>query len=166
VGAISEADVELARASRALLIGFHVVADDGARQLADRYGIEIRSYRVIYEMHDDLHKALEGLLEPVRHEEVRGKVEVRQVFTITRVGKIAGCFVTDGAVARNHRVRLVRDGRIVVDGNAINSLKRFKDDAREVRAGMECGLKIDGYDDLKPGDVLETFEIVEEAQKL
>lgn len=166
VGVISEADVELARASRALLIGFYVTVDDGARSLAERYGVELRLYRVIYDVHDDLHKALEGLLEPVRREEVRAKVEVRQVFTITRVGRIAGCFVTDGTVARNHKVRLIRDGRIILEGNAIGSLKRFKDDAREVRAGFECGLKIEGYDDLKPGDVLETYEIVEEAQKL
>ncbi len=166
VGAISEADVELAHASRAQLIGFHVVADDRARQLADQFGLELRTYRVIYEVHDDLHKALEGLLEPEQHEEVRGKVEVRHVFNISRVGRIAGCFVSDGLVARNHKVRLIRDGRLIVEGVAIGSLRRFKDDAREVRAGFECGLKIEGYDDLKPGDVIEAYEIVEVAQSL
>jgi translation initiation factor IF-2 len=166
VGAISEADVELARASKGSVIGFHVVADDRARQLADQCGVEIRSYRVIYEVHDDLHKALEGLLEPEQQEEIRGKVDVRQVFNISRVGRIAGCYVTEGLVARNNRVRLIRDGRVVVDGAAIASLRRFKDDAREVRAGLECGLKIEGYDDLKPGDVIEAYEIVEVAQTL
>ncbi len=166
VGAISEADVELARASKALLIGFHVIAEDRARRLAEQGGVEVRLYRVIYEVHDDLYKALEGLLEPEEHEEARGKVEVRQVFNITRVGRIAGCFVTDGIVGRNQRIRLVRDGRIVAEGNAIGSLKRFKDDAREVRAGLECGIKIEGYDDLKPGDVIETYAVVEVAQTL
>jgi len=166
VGAVSEADVELARASKALLIGFHVVADDRARQLAEQYGVEIRQYRVIYEVHDDLQKALEGLLEPEEHAELRGKAEVRQVFSITRIGKVAGCMVSDGVVARNHRVRLIRDGRIVLEGARIASLRRFKDDAREVRAGFECGLKIESYDDLKPGDVVEAYELVEVAQHL
>ena len=166
VGAISEADVELARASRAILIGFHVVADDRARQLADQCGVEIRLYRVIYDVHDDLHKALEGLLEPEHQEEARGRVEVRQVFNVSRVGRIAGCYVTEGVVGRNHRVRLIRDGRVVAEGNAIGSLKRFKDDAREVRAGLECGIKIEAYDDVKPGDVIEAYEIVEVAQTL
>lgn len=166
VGAISEADVELARASTAILIGFHVVADEHARQLANQCGVELRLYRVIYEVHDDLHKALEGLLEPEQREEARGRVEVRQVFNISRVGRIAGCYVSEGLVARSNRVRLIRDGRLIVEGAAIGSLKRFKDDAREVRAGFECGLKIDGYDDLKPGDVIEAYEVVEVAQTL
>lgn len=166
VGAATEADVHLARASGALIIGFNVVAEERARQLADQLGVEIRQYRVIYEVMDDLHKALAGLLAPVEHEEQRGTVEVRQVFHISRVGSIAGCYVTDGIVHRNHRVRLVRDGRIVVEGAAIGSLKRFKDDAREVRAGFECGIKIDGYDDVKPGDVIQAYEVVEVAQEL
>jgi translation initiation factor IF-2 len=166
VGAISEADVELARASKALVIGFHVVADDRARQLAERWGVELRLYRVIYEVHDDLHKALEGLLEPEQQEEVRGKVEVRQVFNISRVGRIAGCYVSDGVVARNNKVRVIRDSRIVLEGASIGSLRRFKDDAREVRAGLECGLRVEGFDDLKPGDVIEVYEIVEVAQSL
>ncbi len=166
VGTISQADVELARASEAWLIGFNVVAEDRARQLADQYGIEVRLYRVIYNVTDDLHKALQGLLEPEQKEESRGKVEVRQVFSISRVGRVAGCLVTDGIVGRNHKVRLIRDGRIVLEGYAVGSLKRFKDDAREVRAGLECGIKIEGYDDVKPGDVIEAYEIVEVAQQL
>lgn len=166
VGAISEADVALAQASGALIIGFHVVAEDRARQLAERGGVEIRQYRIIYEITDDVHKALEGLLEPLRHQEPRGSVEVRRIFNVSRLGTVAGCYVSDGVVQRNHRVRLVRDGRIVLEDAAIASLKRFKDDAREVRSGFECGLKIAGFDDVKPGDVIEAFEVVEVAQRL
>ncbi|MFO0838655.1 MAG: translation initiation factor IF-2 [Phycisphaerae bacterium] len=166
VGTISEADVRLAQASSAVVIGFHVIAEDRARQLADQVGVDIRIYRVIYEIIDDLHKALAGLLSPEEREEARGRVEVRQVFNVTRVGTIAGCAVIDGVVARSHRLRLVRDGRIVLEGAAIASLKRFKDDAREVRAGFECGIKIEGFDDVKPGDVLESYDIVEVAQTL
>ena len=166
VGAITEADVELARASEAIMVGFHVVADDRARQLAERYGLEIRVYRVIYDITDDLHKALEGLLEPEHREESRGRVEVRQVFNVSKVGRIAGCYVVDGVIARNHKVRLLRDGRIVCEGHGIGSLKRFKDDAREVRTGFECGVKIEGYDDLKPGDIIEAYELIEVAPQL
>jgi len=166
VGAISEADVALAQASQAVVIGFHVVAEDHARRLADQVGVEIRSYRVIYEVEGDVRKALEGLLPPEEHAEARGKAEVRQVFNISRGGTVAGCLVADGIVARNHRVRLVRDGRIVVEDAAIGSLRRFKDDVREVRAGLECGIKIEAYDDLKPGDVIEAFEKIEVAQRL
>jgi translation initiation factor IF-2 len=166
VGAISEADVALAQASRAVVIGFHVVAEDHARQSADQGGVEIRLYRVIYEVEDDVRKALEGLLAPEERAEGRGKAEVRQVFNISRVGTVAGCLVADGLVARNHRVRLVRDGRIVVEDAAIGSLRRFKDDVREVRAGLECGIKIEAYDDVKPGDVIESFEKIEVAQQL
>jgi translation initiation factor IF-2 len=166
VGAITEADVNLAKASDALVIGFHVVAEDRARQLADQLGVEVRLYRVIYEMLDDLHKALAGLLEPEKHEEIRGSVEVRQIFNVSRVGTIAGCYVTDGIVNRNHRVRLVRDGRVITENKPIDSLKRFKDDAREVRAGLECGIKLQGFDDIKPGDVFQTYELVEVAAQL
>jgi len=166
VGAISEADVALARASEAIIIGFYVVAEDRARQLAEQSGVEIRVYRVIYEILGDLHKALQGLLAPLKHEETRATLEVRQVFKITRFGAVAGCIVTDGVANRSHRVRLVRDGRIVVEGNAIGSLRRFKDDVREVRAGFECGLKIESFDDVKPGDIVHLYEIVEVAQEL
>ncbi|RMF84655.1 MAG: translation initiation factor IF-2 [Planctomycetota bacterium] len=166
VGAITEADVSLAEASHALVIGFHVVAEDRARRTADQHGVEIRQYRVIYEVLDDVRKALEGLLTPEQSAQERGRVEVRQIFNVSRVGTIAGCYVTDGVVARNHRVRLTRDSRIVAENLAIESLKRFKDDVREVRAGMECGIKLAGYDDIKPGDMLEVFELVEVAQTL
>lgn len=166
VGAITEADVALARASKAVIIGFHVVPDERARQTAEQSGVDIRLYRIIYDVTDDVQRALEGLLEPVQKLEVRGRVEVREVFNITRVGRIAGCYVADGLIARSHHVRLVRDGRVVLEDAQIESLKRFKDDAREVRAGMECGVKLAGFDDVKPGDVLETIEVVEIAQKL
>ncbi len=166
IGAVTEADVHLAKASGAIIIGFHVVAEERARQLADQLGVEIRQYRVIYELLDDLHKALAGLLAPLEREEVRGSAEVRQVFSVSRVGVIAGCYVTDGVINRNHRVRLVRDGRVVVEGRPVSSLKRFKDDAREVRAGLECGIKIQDFDDLKPGDVVQAYEVVEVAQDL
>ena len=163
VGAISEADVSLARASDAIIIGFHVVGEDRAKQLADELGVEIRLYRVIYEILDDMHKALAGLLEPVQREEVRGTAEVQQVFNISRLGTVAGCRVLTGVIGRNHRARLIRDGRMVAENRGIHSLKRFKDDAREVRAGLECGIKLDGFDDLKPADVVETYQIVEVA---
>jgi translation initiation factor IF-2 len=166
VGAVSEADVQLARTSGAVIIGFHVVAEDRARQLADQLGVEVRSYRVIYELLDDLHKALAGLLAPIRKEEIRAAVEVRQVFNVSRVGTIAGCYVTDGTINRNHKVRLIRDGRVIVEGKSIGSLKRFKDDAREVRAGLECGIKIEDFDDVKPADVIQAYEVVEVAQEL
>jgi translation initiation factor IF-2 len=166
VGTVTEADVHLAKASDALVVGFHVVAEDRARALAEQLGVEIRLYRVIYELLGDLEKALAGLLAPVEHEETRGSVEVRQVFNVSRVGTIAGCLVTDGVVHRNHKVRLVRDGRVVLEGGAIDSLKRFKDDAREVKAGLECGIKIASFDDVKPGDVIQAYEVVEVAQEL
>ncbi len=166
VGAITEADVALAQASKAIIIGFHVVPEERARQMADASGVEIRSYRVIYEMIDDLEKALAGLLEPDRKEENRGAVLVKQVYNITRLGTVAGCEVKDGIVARSHYIRIVRDGRVVHTKLEIGSLKRFKDDAREVRAGLECGIKLVGYDDLKPGDILQAYEVIEIAQKL
>ncbi len=166
VGAVTEADVDLARASNAVIVGFYVTADEGARRRAEEAGVEIRTYRVIYELLEDMHKALEGLLEPERKVEQRGRAEVRQIFHVSRVGTVAGCLVVDGVIGRSHRVRLVRDGRVVLEEAGIASLKRFKDDVREVRAGMECGIKIEGYDDIKPGDVIEAFEYVEVAQKL
>jgi len=166
VGAISEADVMLAQASRAVIFGFWVTAEERARQLAEQVGVEIRLYRVIYEIIEDMQKALEGLLAPLRREEVRGRAEVLQIFNIARVGTVAGCAVRDGVVSRSNRVRLIRDGRIVMEDLTLASLKRFKEDAREVRAGLECGIKLEAYDDLKPGDVLETYEVVEVAQRL
>ncbi|MGE0479882.1 MAG: translation initiation factor IF-2 [Phycisphaerae bacterium] len=164
VGAITEADVRLAQASEGILIGFTVIAEERARQLADQVGVEIRAYRVIYDLLEDLRKALHGLLEPEERMETRGRVEVRQIFHVSRVGTIAGCQVLDGTIARSHKVRLVRDGRVVLESGSIESLKRFKDDAREVRAGLECGVKIANFDDVKPADIIEAYEIVEVAR--
>ncbi len=166
VGAITEADVALAQASSAIVVGFHVVAESGAKSAADAAGVEIRQYRVIYEILADVHKALEGLLAPIQTQETRAKLDVRQVFNVGRLGTVAGCYITDGAIHRNHKVRLIRDGRIVVEGSGIQSLRRFKDDVREVKSGFECGVKIENYDDVKPGDVIEAFEVVEVSQQL
>jgi translation initiation factor IF-2 len=156
-GPISESDVELADASNAVIIGFHVVPDEAARAMAEQRRIEIRTYRVIYEIFDDLKKALSGMLAPEIREKLHGHLEIRQVFKVSRIGNIAGCFVTDGHVQRGSKIRLTRDGKIVTEDLTIDTLKRLKDDVKEVKAGFECGLKLAGYDDIKVGDVLEAY---------
>jgi translation initiation factor IF-2 len=166
VGGISTGDVTLAEASGAIIIGFNVVPDAAARQLAERTGVDIRAYRVIYDIVDDMRSVLEGGLAPEIREETLGRAEVRQVFKVSRVGSIAGCYVTDGLVSRSCLVRITRDNIVVEDERSLDSLRRFKDDAREVRAGLECGLKISGYDDIKEGDILEFYQKVEVARKL
>ncbi len=175
IGSVTESDVVLAEASGALIVGFNVVADPGAQRLADTQGVDIRSYRVIYEVIDDIRHALEGLLPSIQTEEVRGKAEVREIFRVSRVGTVAGCMVTEGQVGRSHRVRVIRDGQIVIPTEedvrrrrhrGVGSLRRFKDDVREVRAGMECGIRIENFDDVKPGDVIEAYEVIETARKL
>ena len=160
VGGITTGDVALAEASGALIIGFNAVPDSSARQLAEEKGVDIRVYRVIYDIVDDIHKALEEGLSPEIREETLGRAEVRQVFKVSRVGTIAGCHVLDGVVSRNARVRVIRNNIVVIDERTLESLKRFKDDVREVRAGMECDLKIAGYDNVKEGDVLEFYQII------
>ncbi|HXE51697.1 MAG TPA: translation initiation factor IF-2, partial [Tepidisphaeraceae bacterium] len=157
VGAINESDVELADASEAVIIGFNVVPDEAARSMAEQRRVEIRTYRVIYEIFDDLKKALSGLLEPEIREKLHGHAEVRQVFKVSRVGNIAGCFVTDGHIQRGSRIRLVRGGTVVTDDIGIETLRRVKDDVKEVKAGLECGIKLAGYDDIKVGDVFEAY---------
>ena len=157
VGPISESDVELADASNAVIVGFNVAAEDAAKAQAEQRRIEIRTYQVIYELLDDLKKAMEGKLEPERREKYHGRIEVRQVFKISKVGSVAGCYVTDGHVTRSSRVRLIRNGAVVTEDIGIESLKRLKDDAREVKAGLECGIKLAGYDDIKVGDVFEAY---------
>ena len=157
VGGITENDVNLASASNALVIGFNVRPSAEAKQLADREGVDIRTYRVIYKLTEDIEHALVGMLSPVTTEEVIGEAEVRALFKASRVGTIAGCMVTTGIVRRNARVRLVRDGTVVHE-TAIAQLKRFKEDAREVSEGFECGILLEGFNDLKEGDVLEVFE--------
>jgi translation initiation factor IF-2 len=157
VGPINESDVELADASAAVIIGFNVVADEAARAMAEQRRVEVRTYRVIYEIFDDLKKALSGLLQPEIREKLHGHVEVRQIFKVSRMGNIAGCFVTDGHVQRGSRIRLIRGGTIITDDLAIETLRRVKDDVKEVKAGLECGIKLHGYDDIKIGDVFEAY---------
>jgi translation initiation factor IF-2 len=157
VGSISESDVELADASDAVIIGFNVVPDEAARAMAEQRRVEIRTYRVIYEIFDDLKKALSGMLEPEIREKLHGHVEIRQVFKVSRMGNIAGCFVTDGHVQRGSKIRLIRDGRVITEDLSIETLRRVKDDVKEVKAGLECGIKLAGYDDIKVGDTLEAY---------
>jgi translation initiation factor IF-2 len=157
VGGINESDVELADASDAVIIGFHVVPDESARQLAEQRRVEIRLYRVIYEIFDDLKKALSGLLEPEIREKLHGHAEIRKIYKVSRIGNVAGCFVTDGHLQRGSKIRLIRDGVVITEDLAMESLKRVKDDVKEVKAGFDCGLKINGYDDIKVGDILEAY---------
>jgi translation initiation factor IF-2 len=163
VGGISEADVTLANASDAIIIGFNVVPDDKARAMADKTGVQIRRYDVIYKITDDLKLALEGMLKPEEREVEQGRVLVQQVFKISRVGTVAGCRVLSGVVERNSRARIIRDSTIIGD-YAIDTLRREKDDAKEVREGYECGIKLAGYNDIKEGDLFEVYK-VEEIQR-
>lgn len=157
VGPISESDVELADASDAVIIGFHVAPDDAARAMAEQRRVEIRLYRVIYELLDDLKKALSGLLEPEVREKFHGRAEIRQVYKFSKVGNIAGCMVVDGHIQRGSKIRLIRNGTIVTESLTIETLRRIKEDVREVKQGFECGIKLAGYDDIKQGDVLEGY---------
>ena len=166
VGGISESDVLLADASGAIIVGFSVVPDESARKLAEQLQVEIRLYRVIYEITDDIRKALGGMLSPEQREQSLGHAEIRQVIRVGRLGNIGGCMVTDGILQRNNKYRLIRDGVVVVENLALESLKRFKDDVREVRGGLECGIKITGYDDIKIGDRLEAYKTVDVARTL
>jgi translation initiation factor IF-2 len=165
VGGISESDVNLAIASKAVIIGFNTRADAGARKLAENNNIDLRYYNIIYDAVDELKLAMSGMLTPDKKEEIIGTAEIRQVFRVSKVGAIAGCMVTSGRVARNARLRLIRDNLVVFSGE-LESLKRFKDDAREVKEGFECGLNIKNYNDIQEGDQLEFFEIKEVARTL
>jgi translation initiation factor IF-2 len=165
VGGVSEADIHLADASDAVVIGFNVVPDEKARTLAEQRGVQIRRYDIIYKVTEDLKKALEGMLKPEERETETGRALVLRTFTISRVGTIAGCRVLSGTIQRSARVRVIRENRIIGD-YAIDSLKREKDDAREVREGLECGIKLAGFNDVKEGDVLEAYKIEEIARTL
>jgi len=156
-GPINESDVELADASKAVIIGFNVVPDDTARAMAEQRRIEVRLYRVIYEILDDLKKAMSGMLEPEIREKYHGRAEIRQVFKVSRLGNIAGCMVIDGHIQRGSKIRLIRNGAIVVQDQALESLRRAKDDVKEVKQGFECGMKLSGYDDIKVGDIFEAY---------
>ncbi len=165
VGGISESDVTLAAASNAIVIGFNVRADSPGRQLAKRHGVEIRYYRVIYELLDDLRAMLSGMLAPTEREETLGSARIKEVFNISRVGKIAGCEIIEGTVRRGARIRLLRDNVVVYEG-AISSLRRHKDEVREVRQGLECGIGLENYHDVKPGDRIEAYLIEQVAREL
>ncbi len=163
VGAITESDVNLAAASKAVIIGFNVRADLGARKLIESSGVDVRYYNIIYEALDEVRAALTGMLSPEEKESVIGLVEIRQVFRISKIGAIAGCYVLDGMVKRGSRVRVLRNNVVVHDGE-LDSLKRFKDDVKEVKAGFECGLSIKNFNDINEGDQLEVYEMVEVAR--
>jgi translation initiation factor IF-2 len=163
VGAVTESDVNLAAASEAIIIAFNVRPRPEARTLAEREGVDLRTYRVIYRAIEDVRDALVGMLAPEIVESALGSAEVRATFRASRIGTIAGCYVTDGVVRRGSQMRLVRDGAIVFEGK-IGSVRRFDDDVREVSQGFECGIVIDGYNDVKEGDVIEAYELTEVAR--
>ena len=163
VGAITQDDVNLAIASEAVIIGFNVRPAGRAGELAQREGVDIRYYSVIYQAIEEVEAALKGMLKPIFEEAQLGTAEVREIFRVPRVGNVAGCIVRSGTITRNSKARLVRDGVVVSDSLSIDSLRRFKDDATEVREGFECGIGL-GYNDVKIGDVIETFEMREKPR--
>ena len=165
VGGITESDVVLAKASNAIIIGFNVRANAQARDLAKQDGVDIRYYNIIYNVIDDMKAILSGMLSPVQREEYLGQAEIREVFNITKVGKIAGCMMTTGMVKRGAKVRLLRDDVVIHEG-MLKTLKRFKDEVKEVKEGMECGMAFENYDDIKDGDIIECFELIEEKREL
>jgi len=165
VGGITESDVNLALASKAIIIGFNSRADVAARRLAEASGVDIRYYNIIYAMVDEIRAALSGMLAPEKRESIIGMVEVRQVYHISKVGTVAGCYVTEGMVKRGSSVRVLRNNVVIHTGD-LDSLKRFKDDTKEVKSNFECGLSLRGFNDLEVGDMLEVFEIVEVARAL
>jgi translation initiation factor IF-2 len=165
VGAINESDVLLAQTAGAVILGFRVRPQTAARQTAEREDVEINVYDVIYEAVDDITAALEGMLSPEKRESVEGTAEVREVFKVSKVGTIAGCYVTEGRIDRKGRTRVVRDGIVVYDGE-IGSLKRFKDDVKEVREGFECGIGVANFNDVKAGDLIECYTVTEVARTL
>ena len=171
VGAIAESDVLLASASDAIIIGFQVRPSAGARNLAEREGVQIKTYSIIYEAIEEVKSAMEGMLEPTREEKIVAQLDVREIFKMSKIGTIAGCFVTEGKITRNTHIRVIRDGIVVFPTREgavgeISSLKRLKDDAKEVRSGLECGVTIKNFNDIKTGDIIEGFEIIEIKQTL
>ncbi len=164
-GGITENDVLLAHTAKGVVLGFNVRPDGNAQAKAKQMGVDVRSYSIVYEMMDDIKKAMQGLLAPQVVEKVMGSAEVRNTFNVPKLGTIAGCFVTNGKVQRSNMLRLVRQGKIIFEGKVV-SLKRFKDDAREVAEGFECGIGIENYNDIKVGDVIEAFVKEEIAREL
>jgi translation initiation factor IF-2 len=165
VGQISESDVVLAAASDAIIIGFQVRPSQPARKAAEKEGVDIRLYSIIYDAIEEVKSAMEGMLSPEIKEEITGMVEIREVFKITKVGTVAGCMVKEGKIKRGNRIRLIRDGIVIYSGE-LGSLKRFKDDVKEVAAGYECGLNIHNFNDIKVGDIVEAFEEIEVKKTL
>ena len=165
VGAINESDVTLAKASKAVIIGFNVRANAQAREVAKRDGIDIRYYSIIYAVADDVRSVVTGMLSPTFKENFIGYAEVREVFNITKVGKVAGCRVTQGVIKRGCKVRLLRDNVVLHEGD-LSQLKRFKDDVKDVREGYECGIALANYNDIQKGDMIECFEIERVAPSL
>jgi translation initiation factor IF-2 len=165
VGGISESDINLAIASKAIVIGFNTRSDAAARKLAESEGVDIRYYSIIYDAVDEVKAALSGMLSPEKKENILGTVEVRQVINVSKVGNIAGCMVTDGLIKRHAQIRLIRDN-VVVHSGELDSLRRFKDDVKEVKQGYECGLMLKNFNDVREGDIVEAFEIVEIARSL
>jgi translation initiation factor IF-2 len=163
VGGVTEGDITLASAAEGIVIGFGVRPDAKARRLAEREGVDVRTYRVIYEAVDELKRALVGLLDPIFKETVVGHAEVRELFKVPKIGMIAGCSVQDGKVGRTHSARLLRNSIVVWEGK-LGSLRRFKDDVKEVLQGYECGIGLEGYDDIKTEDIIETY-MVEEVER-
>jgi translation initiation factor IF-2 len=166
VGGINESDVNLAEACGGIIVGFNVTSTSNARRIAEEKKVEIRYYDVIYDLTDDLTKALEGLLDPEIKLEVLGHAEVRDVFRISKIGMIAGCYVTDGVIERHQQVRVTRDGIVIESDRRLDQLKRFKDDAKEVKSGQECGMNINDYTDIKVGDVIECYKSLEVKRTL
>ena len=165
VGPITESDVTLAKASGAMIFGFNVRANTQAREMAKRDGIELRYYSIIYNVIDDVKQALSGMLAPTLREKFLGNAQIQQVFNITKVGKVAGCKVVEGIVKRGAKVRLLRENVVIHEG-ALKTLKRLKDEVKEVREGLECGMAFENYDNIEAGDVIECFEIEEIARSL
>ena len=165
VGAITESDVALANSSKGFIIGFNVRAIPQAREIAKRDGVDIKYYSIIYELIDDMKNLISGSLKPDLKENITGNVEIREIFSISKIGKIAGCFVKEGNISRNSKIRLLRDN-VVIHTGKINSLKRFKEEVKEVKHGYECGVMIENYSDIKTNDIIETFEVIETARKL
>ena len=165
VGAITESDVALANSSKGFIVGFNVRAIPKARDMAKRDGIDIKYYSIIYELIEDIKNLLSGLLKPELKENITGNVEIREVFSISKIGNIAGCFVKEGIISRNSQVRILRDN-VVVHTGKIQSLKRFKEEVKEVKTGYECGVMIENYSDIKANDIIETFEIIKKDRKI
>jgi translation initiation factor IF-2 len=160
IGGVNESDVSLASASNAVIIAFHVIAEDRAEQAAANAGVDIRRYNIIYEVIDDIRNILEGMLKPEQKEVITGRAIVLRTFNISRFGTIAGCRVLNGNIERSHRIHLIREQKILND-YGLGSLRREKDDVREVREGMECGIRLEGFNDIKEGDLLEAYKIEE-----